>query len=66
MAFSRVLRYAKLSETEEIDFKILFIQSLLSGFGASFFFVVVNTFFLKKTSKNKIGLYIPLRTDRKR
>ncbi len=50
MAFSRVLRYAKLSEAEEVDFKILFIQSLLSGFGASFFFVVVNTFFLKKTS----------------
>src|ERR1700733_10366302 len=50
MAFERLMKYAKLNPSEEKDFKLLFIQSLLSGFGASFFFVVVNTYFIKKTS----------------
>ena len=40
----------KLSPGEEKDFRLLFIQSLFSGFGSSFFFVVVNTYFIKKTS----------------
>ena len=44
------MRYAKLSPSEEKDFRLLFVQSLLSGFGASFFFVVVSTYFIKKTS----------------
>ena len=50
MAFGRLMKYAKLSPSEEKDFRLLFVQSLLSGFGASFFFVVVNTYFIKKTS----------------
>ena len=50
MAFERLMRYAKLSPSEEKDFRLLFVQSLLSGFGASFFFVVVSTYFIKKTS----------------
>ena len=44
------MKYIKLSPTEEKDFRLLFIQSLLSGFGSSFFFVVVSTYFIKKTS----------------
>lgn len=50
MAFERLMRYAKLNPSEEKDFKLLFVQSLFSGFGASFFFVVVSTYFIKKTS----------------
>ena len=50
MATGRLMTYLKLNAEEEKDFKLLFIQSLISGFGASFFFVVVNTYFIKKTS----------------
>jgi hypothetical protein len=50
MALKSLMKYAKLDPSEEEDFKLLFIQSLLSGFGASFFFVVVSTYFIKKTS----------------
>lgn len=50
MASERLIKFAKLNPGEEKDFRLLFIQSLLSGFGASFFFVVVNTYFIKKTS----------------
>jgi len=44
------MKYAKVDPSEERDFRLLFVQSLLSGFGASFFFVVANTYFIKKTS----------------
>src|ERR1700761_1235391 len=50
MVFERLTKYIKLGHTEAKDFRLLFVQSLLSGFGASFFFVVVNTYFIKKTS----------------
>ncbi len=50
MAFERLMKYAKVNPSEERDFKLLFVQSLFSGFGASFFFVVANTYFIKKTS----------------
>ena len=50
MAFGRLTKYIKLSPSEEKDFRLLFIQSLLSGFGAAFFFVIASTYFIKKTS----------------
>ena len=50
MAFERLMKYAKVDPSEEKDFRLLFVQSLLSGFGASFFFVVANTYFIKKNS----------------
>lgn len=50
MASGRLAKYINLSPSEEKDFRLLFVQSLLSGFGAAFFFVVASTYFIKKTS----------------
>ncbi|MCD6010511.1 MAG: hypothetical protein K0Q79_373 [Flavipsychrobacter sp.] len=50
MALGRLTKYIDLSYSEQKDFRLLFIQSLLSGFGAAFFFVVASTYFIKKTS----------------
>lgn len=50
MAFARLTKYIDLNPSEQKDFRLLFIQSLLSGFGAAFFFVVASTYFIKKTS----------------
>ncbi len=50
MTLRRLTKYIDLSHSEEKDFRLLFIQSLLSGFGAAFFFVVASTYFIKKTS----------------
>src|SRR5436305_1201175 len=59
MLFKGLLRYVKLTPTEEKDFGLLFVQSLLAGFGAAFFFVVANAYFIQKTSISALpGGYI--------
>jgi len=46
----RLIRYARLDPSEEKNFRLLFLQTLLFGFGASFYLVVVSAYFIKKTS----------------
>jgi MFS family permease len=45
----KFLKYAKLKPSEEKNFRLLFIQSMLSGFATSIFFVVVSAYFIKIT-----------------
>ena len=46
----KILGYAKLKPTEEKNFRLLFLQTLLFGFATSFYLVVVNSYFIKKAS----------------
>ena len=46
----KILGYAKLKPTEEKNFRLLFLQTLLFGFATSFYLVVVNSYFIKQAS----------------
>ena len=53
---SGILRYAKLKPSEEKNFRLLFIQTLLSGFGTALFFVVASAQFIKKASSANLPI----------
>ncbi len=48
--FRKLIGYAKLDPSEEKNFMLLFLQTLLFGFGTSFYLVVVSSYFIKKAS----------------
>ena len=52
--FQNILGYAKLKPSEEKNFRLLFMQTLLFGFATSFYLVVVNSYFIKQASTGSL------------